>query len=305
MIKSFLKTLLLSTLTVLVAASYGGGNGDEMAGEDPNGTYWYDYGPYSIGPEQWKFGTTSLPGHLYVHVGASIRFSWIDTHNVYIHPSGTCDETGAVKVADETMMYGEYHFTTEDAGKTITFACDIGQHCEEGGMILKVTVMAPGGPTPLPEGDTILDIAVGDEDFSTLVAAVTAAGLEDILSGPGPLTVFAPTNDAFASLPEGAVEILLANPQLLSSVLLYHVVGGSITSDQITNGLTVPTVAGAPITFTIEDAAGSVSIGNAAVTTADIMASNGVIHVIDAVLLPPGFQLPGTPEPPIPTEPGK
>lgn len=136
------------------------------------------------------------------------------------------------------------------------------------------------------QAQTIVDIAAGDERFSTLVAAVTAAGLAETLSGPGPFTVYAPVNDAFAALPEGTVETLLKpeNKDQLVKILTYHVVPGKVTSDQLAGKrLSVATVEGSKVHI---DGRKGVKVENANVTTADIIASNGVIHVIDKVLLP-------------------
>jgi uncharacterized surface protein with fasciclin (FAS1) repeats len=133
----------------------------------------------------------------------------------------------------------------------------------------------------------IVDIASSNDDFSTLVAAVSAAGLVDTLKGDGPFTVFAPTNAAFAALPAGTVENLLKpeNKDQLVAILTYHVVAGAVTSDQLAGQrLTVATVNGANIHI---DGRKGVKVNKSRVTTADIMASNGVIHVIDRVLLPP------------------
>ena len=142
-----------------------------------------------------------------------------------------------------------------------------------------------------PADQTIVEIAAGNPDFSTLVTAVKAAGLADTLSGPGPFTVFAPTNEAFAKLPAGTVDTLLkpANKQQLAAILAYHVVPAAVMAKDVKPG-TVETVNGATFTVAVED--GSVILtdgqGNEAkVITTDIVASNGVIHVIDAVLLPP------------------
>ncbi len=137
----------------------------------------------------------------------------------------------------------------------------------------------------------IVDIAAGNPDFSTLVTAVQAAGLVDTLKGDGPFTVFAPTNAAFAALPDGTVETLLMpeNKARLTEILTYHVVPGAVTSDQlIGQRMNVATVQGDTVHI---DARGGkygsgVKVNDANVTTADIMASNGVIHVIDKVLIP-------------------
>lgn len=134
-------------------------------------------------------------------------------------------------------------------------------------------------------GKDIVDIAAGNEDFSTLVAAVQAAGLVDTLKSEGPFTVFAPTNAAFAALPEGTVETLLKpeNKDQLVAILTYHVVPGKVMSGDLSNDMTATTVQGGDVTIMTTD---GVTVNGANVTTADIEASNGVIHVIDAVILP-------------------
>lgn len=132
----------------------------------------------------------------------------------------------------------------------------------------------------------IVDTAVGAGSFTTLVAAVQATGLVDTLKGEGPFTVFAPTDAAFAALPAGTVENLLKpeNKDQLVKVLTYHVVPGAVTSDQLAGQrLSVATVQGQSVHV---DGRDGVKVNAARVTTADIMASNGVIHVIDTVLLP-------------------
>ena len=135
------------------------------------------------------------------------------------------------------------------------------------------------------EAGTIVDVAAGNPDFSTLVAAVEAAGLVETLSGEGPFTVFAPTNEAFEALPAGVLDMLLLpeNKETLTKVLTYHVVPGEVTSDLVTAG-DVATVEGSTIAITTD---GGVKInGTTTVTAVDVEASNGVIHVIDAVLIP-------------------
>ncbi|MFK7839933.1 MAG: fasciclin domain-containing protein [Bdellovibrionales bacterium] len=137
------------------------------------------------------------------------------------------------------------------------------------------------------EAADIVDTAAGNEDFATLVAAVQAAGLVDALKGDGPFTVFAPTNAAFEALPEGAVEDLLKpeNKEKLQSVLKFHVVSGKIKAEDIANGSTnVPSLQGDEINV-VKSAAG-VSVNGANVTATDIKTSNGIIHVIDAVIMP-------------------
>ena len=132
----------------------------------------------------------------------------------------------------------------------------------------------------------IVQIASEAGTFNTLVAAVKAAGLAETLQGPGPFTVFAPTDAAFAKLPAGTVESLLADPKKLASILTFHVVSGKVMSTDIVkaNGATPTTVNGAPLDVVVRN--GKVYVNGAQVINADIVASNGVIHVIDAVLIP-------------------
>ena len=132
----------------------------------------------------------------------------------------------------------------------------------------------------------IVDTAVAAGDFNTLAAALQAAGLVDTLKGDGPFTVFAPTDEAFAKLPAGTVENLLKpeNKDQLIAVLTYHVVPGKVTAEQVVNLSTATTVQGTDIDIKVMD--GTVHIDNATVAKADIMTSNGVIHVIDEVILP-------------------
>jgi uncharacterized surface protein with fasciclin (FAS1) repeats len=134
--------------------------------------------------------------------------------------------------------------------------------------------------------NSIVDIAVADGRFTTLVAAVQAAGLVDTLAGEGPFTVFAPTDDAFAALPAGTVEGLLGDIPALTQVLLYHVVSGSVMAADVVNLTSATTVQGSDITISVRD--GEVYLNDTVkVIITDIVASNGVIHVIDGVLLPP------------------
>ena len=153
---------------------------------------------------------------------------------------------------------------------------------------IKSTFLAAGvavaaACAPMTEPD-IVDIAASNGNFNTLVAAVTAAGLVDTLKSDGPFTVFAPTDAAFAALPAGTVEGLLADPEALAAILTYHVVPGAVTSDQLAGQrLSVATVNGESVHV---DGTAGVTVDGANVTTADIIASNGVIHVIDSVLLP-------------------
>lgn len=136
---------------------------------------------------------------------------------------------------------------------------------------------------------TIVDVASAAGNFSTLVAAVTAAELVETLSGAGPFTVFAPTDEAFAALPEGVLDALLLpeNKALLSQILTYHVLSGMVMAADVTAG-EVATVEGQNVTLATE---GGVTVNGANVVVADVAASNGVIHAIDAVILPPGVDV--------------
>ncbi|MCI5111295.1 MAG: fasciclin domain-containing protein [Marivita sp.] len=131
----------------------------------------------------------------------------------------------------------------------------------------------------------IVDTAVEAGTFETLVAAVQAAGLVDTLKGEGPFTVFAPTDEAFAALPEGTVENLLLpeNKDQLVAILTYHVVPGKVMSTDLMDDMEAETVQGSSVTIDLDN---GVMVENASVTTADIETSNGVIHVIDTVILP-------------------
>lgn len=144
---------------------------------------------------------------------------------------------------------------------------------------------ALSAPAFAMDDKNIVETAIDAGSFTTLVAAVEAAGLVETLSGEGPFTVFAPTDDAFAALPEGTVEGLLADPEALAAILTYHVVAGEVMSGDLSDDMMAATVNGAEITVSID--MGTVMINDATVTTADIETSNGVIHVIDSVILPP------------------
>ena len=133
----------------------------------------------------------------------------------------------------------------------------------------------------------IVDTAAGAGDFATLVAAVEAAGLVETLKGEGPFTVFAPTDEAFAALPEGTVEDLLKpeNKEQLIAILTYHVVPGKVMSTDLTDDMSATTVQGSDVMIDLDN---GVMVDEATVVSADIDTTNGVIHVIDKVILPEG-----------------
>jgi uncharacterized surface protein with fasciclin (FAS1) repeats len=148
----------------------------------------------------------------------------------------------------------------------------------------------PEAETPPPEAEAtpdIVDTAIAAGTFSTLVNAIGAAGLTETLKGPGPFTVFAPTDDAFAALAPGTLEALLKPEKVedLKALLTYHVVPGKVMAADVTNLVSTVTVNGTEIKVTTAD--GAVMINDAKVTQTDVVASNGVIHVIDKVLVPP------------------
>jgi uncharacterized surface protein with fasciclin (FAS1) repeats len=157
-------------------------------------------------------------------------------------------------------------------------------------LIALSAVAALSGTVAIADGHAakkdIVDTAVSAGTFETLVAAVGAAGLVDTLKGEGPFTVFAPSDKAFAALPEGTVETLLLpeNKDQLVAILTYHVVPGKVMSTDLSDDMTATTVQGGDIMIDLDN---GVKVNGATVTTADIETSNGVIHVIDAVILPP------------------
>ncbi|MCB0155731.1 MAG: fasciclin domain-containing protein, partial [Anaerolineae bacterium] len=153
------------------------------------------------------------------------------------------------------------------------------------GLLASMTTLAFAAPTSQDEAQDIDDTAVADGRFTTLATALDAAGLIDTLKGEGPFTVFAPTDEAFAALPEGTLDSLLADPEALTQVLLYHVVAGEVPAADVVSLTSADTVEGQPVSISVDGEA--VMVGGANVIQTDVMASNGIIHVIDAVLLPP------------------
>jgi len=163
--------------------------------------------------------------------------------------------------------------------KTLTFAL----------AALMITFAAPSalqanGKNEAPAKKDIVSVALEAGSFKTLATALTEAGLVDALQGDGPFTVFAPTDAAFAKLPEGTLEKLLSDREALKEVLLYHVVKGNVSSKEVVKLDKATTLAGKDVRIAIQG--GKVMINSSEVTTADVAASNGVIHVIDEVLIP-------------------
>ncbi|TSA78950.1 fasciclin domain-containing protein [Deinococcus detaillensis] len=150
--------------------------------------------------------------------------------------------------------------------------------------LLLIPSALAGGGAGMPPRNSIAGIVANDPNFSTLLAAVQAAGLTQTLSTGGPFTVFAPTNAAFAKVPADQLKALLNDPAKLKAVLLYHVVPGRVMASQVVKITSAPTAEGSSLKIMVNG--GTVMVNDATVTKTDIMASNGVIHVIDTVLLP-------------------
>jgi uncharacterized surface protein with fasciclin (FAS1) repeats len=154
-------------------------------------------------------------------------------------------------------------------------------------VLMSVTVFAQMDTKMVTKAvqNDIVQTAINAGNFTTLATALTEAGLVDALKGEGPFTVFAPTDEAFKNLPEGALEGLLKDKEALKNVLLYHVVSGKVSSKEVVDLNQATTLNGSDLKIKTDD--GKVMINDANVTGADVMASNGIIHVIDKVLLPP------------------
>ena len=150
-------------------------------------------------------------------------------------------------------------------------------------LVIALSVATVAAPIKTHDKD-IVDTAVAAGSFTTLAKALEVAGLIDTLKGDGPFTVFAPTDAAFAKLPAGTVEALLKDPAKLKSILLYHVVSGKVSAAEVVHLTSAKTVQGSSAKITVRK--GKVMIDKANVVKTDIMASNGVIHVIDTVILP-------------------
>jgi len=192
---------------------------------------------------------------------------------------------GDAHTQEETQMKKRSVAAAAMAASMLFVACSDDKDASTTTAAAETTMAAEGA-----EAGDIVAVASANPDFSTLVAAVGAAGLVETLQGPGPFTVFAPTNDAFAALPAGLVDKLLLpeNKAVLAQILTYHVVAGKVMAADVTAG-DVPSVEGSNITVTVD---GGVKLNGAAnVIATDVAASNGVIHVIDAVILPPGLDV--------------
>jgi len=190
-----------------------------------------------------------------------------------------------------TLLDGQQiELVSDSSGVTVNGANVIAADVEASNGVIHVIdeVLIPDGVLNSDTAsNTIVDIAVANADFTTLVTAVQAAGLGEALSSTGPFTVFAPTNEAFAALPEGVLETLLGDKDALTEVLLYHVVEGKVLAGDIPDFLSSGTLLDGQQIELVSDSSG-VTVNGANVIAADVEASNGVIHVIDEVLIPDG-----------------
>jgi len=191
----------------------------------------------------------------------------------------------AQKTSDTAMPAGEDSAMMEKTDDTAMM-----EKTEDTAMMQKEEGVLVGGAMMVPSKD-IVDNAVGSKDHTTLVTAVTAAGLAETLKGTGPFTVFAPTNAAFGKLPAGTVEGLVKPEKKadLTKILTYHVVAGRYTSKDLKDGMSLTTVEGSKLT--VKMSGGKVMLmdemgGSSTVTIADVISSNGVTHVVDSVLMP-------------------
>jgi uncharacterized surface protein with fasciclin (FAS1) repeats len=220
--------------------------------------------------------TANFPGSPYVRWDLFILPGGDDSSKIWV-ASGS--DAGEATLSLDTTKYpdGDHAFS-------LRLVKSDSNYDEE---TVNFTIANAGAPAAAAATDAadIVDTAVAAGSFETLVAAVQAAGLVETLKGDGPFTVFAPTDEAFAKLPAGTVEGLLEDTAALTNILLYHVVPGKVMAAQVTDGLTVATVQGSNVSFTVAD--GAVKINDANIVTTDIETSNGVIHVIDSVILPP------------------
>ena len=179
-------------------------------------------------------------------------------------------------------------------GQAVTVGDDGGPMID-GAAILNVDILASNGTIHvidqviLPSDEDIVEIAVGNESFTTLVTALQVAGLVDALQGDGPFTVFAPTDDAFAAVPADVLNALLADVDALTEVLTYHVVSGRVLSTDVVAINSAETLNGQSVSISLDG--GAVRIDDANVVATDIQGTNGVIHVIDQVILPEGLML--------------
>ena len=222
------------------------------------------------------------PQELNINVGDTVNWTNVGgNHNVNFDVNSLTGISfgNPIYLVDQSLPVSGVGFmgsiVFNEAG-TFNYDCSVGYHAANG---------QTGTVIVLEPSNTVVDIVVGSETHTTLEAAVTAAGLVETLSGEGPFTIFAPTDDAFAALPEGTLETLLSNPTGdLTNILLNHVYSGQAMSTDLSDGMMVSTLYGDSLMVTIDST--GVYFNDAMVTVADLSADNGVVHVIDAILLP-------------------
>ena len=206
----------------------------------------------------------------------------------HVLPGKVMAESVADGLSVDTLQGAPVAFSVMDGTAKINEATIVTTDIETSNGVIHVidaVILPPAEATSEAPAMDIVDTALAAGSFNTLVAAVQAAGLEEALRGEGPFTVFAPTDDAFAAIPAETLEALLADPEALSQILLYHVLSGEVMAESVADGLSVDTLQGAPVTFSVMD--GVAKINDATIVATDIKTANGVIHVIDAVILPP------------------
>jgi len=205
--------------------------------------------------------------------------------------SGAVKAADVVKLSEAKSLQGEPIAISVDGGKVMVNGANVvSTDIETSNGVIHVidAVILPPSMAATEEkmeAKDVVDTAVAAGSFKTLATALTAAGLVDALKGEGPFTVFAPTDEAFAALPAGTVEGLLKDPKALGEILKYHVVAGKVLAADAAKLTAAETLQGAPIAISVKD--GKVMINDAEVISADVMAKNGVIHVINKVILPP------------------
>jgi len=253
-----MKNILLSLLTILLTQfTISQTNHTINAGS-------FYFSPSSLTINQGDIVTWINDGGLHDVNGAINSITDEPFNNPESFDSPSTSEVGAVIYTHTFNIAGTYNYD-----------CSVGLHAQNG-MVGQITVT--------PASNTVVDIIVGSENHNTLETAVITAGLVDALSSEGPFTVFAPTDDAFNALSDGTLDAVLADMDLLTSILTHHVAEGSVLSTDLSDGMMVATLNGTELMVTIDE--NGVMIDNAMVTVADIEADNGVVHVIDAVLIP-------------------
>jgi uncharacterized surface protein with fasciclin (FAS1) repeats len=280
--------LALITSVVLTAAPASADHHARLSGRvllqvEGNGELWYVI-PGSL--ERFHLKSASDMNRLMKHYGHGISNANLSKIPAYGQPKPAMTDWALTR-----KMAGYILIQVEDKGRAWYvnpvdhLRYELGRPREAFGLFKKIALGINNKDIAMyKESKSIVDIAVENGNFKTLVAAVQAAGLAETLDKEGPFTVMAPTDAAFAKLPAGTVEALLQDIPKLKSILLYHVVAGKVTSDQVVKLTEAKTLNGQ--SFKIKVDGSKVMVDNATVTAVDIMAENGVIHVIDTVILP-------------------